>query len=463
MLSRLPTVDAEGKNAIHRLVIKVSKDVSSFTDKDIFQKAQSYKKYGVDRFKSDNDGKIPYDYMTEEMKELFPVFTYHIEPENRVTAETFFKKGIFEGNIRIVKDYLNGSSDMNVANEKFKIRTEEQFPLEYLFNTITNSNRSFETNEALLELLIDAGADVDQTNNKGLDVMQILLSEIERAPENKQNDLIKLIYNLTLIGINCNYQNPNNKNTVLHSLTENAQSVYNTDKPLAVAYMEAAKFIVEKGTNVNLSTVNIDNKTAADIITIPALVQQYKYIFENTNEDDEEPFPIPERAILETTKLDFDIPEVFDPIMYETTDPESFLDANPDNIIFVMSSKSAIGFERDGLRKFTESAYYFECKAVNDNVTVKLDLVENKVPYMIIPGNQNYYVKFAELMPALDSENRIFNLTQDRKLIYTASIRVIRVKNNLNYLNEEALHHTISADHCQEGSDKNTYKITIVR
>lgn len=181
----------------------------------------------------------------------------------------------------------------------------------------------------------------------------------------------------------------------------------------------------------------------------------------NDDDDNDVNFPlIPPSPQLETMEWSKSLPEVFDPVMYETISAQTYLDEDELNVIFIdANGKSAIGFSKESLDRFTDKLYY-ECTQQNTRMTVALDIVKH-IPYVILPGQLQYYVHAEQLNAVLmNNDDRVYVLEESRKMVYTTSIGSVNVRGDgRDYQGNQI--NVISADHCQPGSDKTLYTIKV--
>lgn len=457
-------IDFRGDNAFHRY-LKYTIKIDGRNDREVTQLFSEFEEGGADKFHKNKVGKIPFDYMTDDMKSDFPKTAAFLNPnvngdqyqqERVITKDQFFQKGLERGNIDIVKTYLEQNSLADPATETYDFISPIEFLLDHM------QNMPYKRASEILELLVVHGGDVNVLDKYENDMVKTVLFNLIGLPKVKRDPSI--IINLIAYGINCSYQDEENgnRNTPLHNIIFMAERMLkgDNDERTATALMKIAQKMATHGSNVNLSLKNSNGRTAYDLIS--AEFDEFKPFFKPKSVNKFPPVITPSQ--LTKSHNAPSIPEVFDPIMYDNTDAKSFLENDSNNIIFITSKDSAVGFDIDSLKKLVKDSFYFECKAVNHNLAVALDLVEDKTPYVIIPGNQNYYVPLSDILAVFaDKNNRVFELQKIKELAFTASILLIRVKDNLNYKGGVAANEAVSADHCQEGSQKIAYKINIYK
>ena len=157
--------------------------------------------------------------------------------------------------------------------------------------------------------------------------------------------------------------------------------------------------------------------------------------------------------------------EILDVIEYETYNVIDWLNTKSeaeDRIVFLHYDKDkfakAIGYDRKRLLKQIDKKKFFylcmqeDLKGIGLSVLSRIDITR---PYMKISGEVVYYVDAQVLLGALKSPHNIFVLKSGgNELEFTASAKSI-----LRRMREGAVYE--STDHCQKGSNKSTFNLTI--
>lgn len=227
---------------------------------------------------------------------------------------------------------------------------------------------------------------------------------------------------------------------------ENAEALVSSPKfNFEVADLENALFKLEK--------IEEENRTFA----VNDLIDKIK-----TSLGIDMPVIRMDPEILEFAEVE-EIPDIYDVIEMETFTAKDFLEASRENIILI-HGKNSLGFTKQDFIKLAGLAdqnYFYECKSMNKGFVVAPSNIEEARPYAMIRSTANYLVPAYQIITAMQSPYRVFLLEKDKELPYTASIGVVQRAPSRNFRGE--IINVVSKDHCQDGTDKMSYNLRIVR
>lgn len=153
----------------------------------------------------------------------------------------------------------------------------------------------------------------------------------------------------------------------------------------------------------------------------------------------------------------------------EDVENKKYLEEDPNNLIFMLQnsqngSYDAFGYNIQGLMTSPDNELFFECKfqgteriSENDynNHQGKYfkfsleDPIYLKISFPVDSGQINKYILLENVIGAINSEERVFLIENTEKTLkYSASYHIVK-----GYL-ENIDYNIVSADHCQEGTDK---------
>lgn len=395
-------------------------------------------------------------------------------PRNRERAEppvlpplTGTPKEFFDAmvtrDMRIIRNYIRIGGDVNVTqmNEEGK----EEAAVVHLINNLEDTPTSM---NYLMELLVKAGLDVHTKDVDGTDLLTLIFTRTTQP---------RLALPLLDKDESLGRVKGKNGENLLHILAMECGSNEDVSFKAECAQLAGILNLVcevdnqEKDDNgmrpcdaLDMAEKNCEcddeDQNVEDDLKMREVLDCA--VDDDNDNHSNSKFPlIPPSPQLETIEWSESLPEVFDPVMYDNVEAKEFLDADANNVVFIdASGKSALGFEKESLKKFTEKLYY-ECKKQNKFMTVPLDLIED-VPYVILPGQLSYYVHAEQLMSVIQSDDRIFVMISDRKMNHTTSIGSIDIRGDGRDYQRHQIN-VVSADHCQEGSDKMLYTIKVAK
>jgi hypothetical protein len=125
-----------------------------------------------------------------------------------------------------------------------------------------------------------------------------------------------------------------------------------------------------------------------------------------------------------------------------------------DNIVFI-DGEFAFGNPLVFLRTlFDEIQFYYECR---NNKSPFKDTIVSELPYVLVQGQTPYYIPAPMLKYAIEQNMRIVILRPLRRLPHTTSLKSVQIRYGRDYQGNSV--DFISADHCQDGSDKMVYEV----
>jgi ankyrin repeat protein len=151
----------------------------------------------------------------------------------------------------------------------------------------------------------------------------------------------------------------------------------------------------------------------------------------------------------------------------EDVENKKYLEEDPGNLIFMLQNKdksySAFGYNIQGIMSSPNNELFFECRlqgnvrksqydysSQNKFFSFSLqDPIFLKISFPVEAGQINKYILLENMIGALKSNERIFLIEKTEKtLLYSVAYHVAK-----GYL-QNTEHNIVSADHCQESTDK---------
>jgi hypothetical protein len=157
---------------------------------------------------------------------------------------------------------------------------------------------------------------------------------------------------------------------------------------------------------------------------------------------------------------------VYDFMVLEDTPVKEYIKEDPKNIVVFIDKSDGLevhgGFNKNQLQKIVDkNDFFYECAIENESIGVKLDQIDHQKPLVLIKGLQgNLYVSVFDLSKLLKSSMKYWLIQPiGREAEYTTGIETLNVGRGQNYMGQSVLEAAVSADHCQDRSNKSLYTL----